>query len=82
MGQTQVSLIERCPKGPFRKCIYLDFDDLFFRLAREAKAARPRPLERDCFLVGVVTCEEGERGVVVVVTGESGEDERTVLGVC
>jgi hypothetical protein len=62
--------------------MYLDFDDLFLRLAREAKAARPRPLERDCFLVGVVTCEEGERGVVVVVTGESWEDERTVLDVC
>ena len=62
--------------------MYLCFVDLFLRLAREARAARPRPLEREFFLVGVVlTCEEGERGVVWVVTGESGEEEETVLDV-
>ena len=55
------------------------------RLAREARAARPRPFPRDCFLVGVVRGVAGERGavlstLVLVVIGESGEEE--MVGVC
>ena len=63
----------------------LDLEDLFLRLAREARAARPRPFPRDCFLVGVVRGVAGERGavlstLVLVVIGESGEEE--MVGVC
>ena len=55
------------------------------RLAREARAARPRPFPRNCFLVGVVRGVAGERGavlstLVLVVIGESGEEE--MVGVC
>ena len=82
---TQITLyISLTPSHP-HTLTDLDLEDLFLRLAREARAARPRPFPRDCFLVGVVRGVAGERGavlstLVLVVIGESGEEE--MVGVC